>query len=89
MDEGEALDGGNPDPQPGERARARGDGVAVDLVERRAVIRDQRDEIAGQPLGVRSRRVTRPLVDQPVAPERHAAAPGRRVEGENQHWIRL
>ena len=64
------------------------DGYITRLVKRgfRVAICDQ---IPRQALGVRSCRVAGPLLDQAVAPERHAAGSGGRIEGEQKHWVRL
>ena len=84
-DQREALDGGDADPQAGERARSGGDGVALDVARRQAVRAEDGHQIAGQALGVRSGRIAGALLDQAVAPERHAARGGGRIEGEEDH----
>ena len=53
-DQREALDGGDANPQAGERARSGGDGVALDVAGRQAVRAENGHQIAGQALGVRS-----------------------------------
>ena len=84
-DQREALDGGDADPQAGERAGAGGNGVALDVAGRQAVGAENRHQNARQALGVRWARIAGALLDQAVAPERHAARGGGRIEGQEDH----
>lgn len=86
----ETLDGRDADSQSGKRARPRRDREQLDVVNlQRGRIQD-RHNVTGKPLTVRSRRIALPFAaDDAVTHKGDASSARRRVQGQNQHGISM
>jgi hypothetical protein len=86
LHEGKALNRGNSDPQPGERAWTGCNREQIDIGEGQAMRLCQRDELVRQPFRLRTRAIARVLGDDVIVDEQgDAARPRRGVKRKHTH----
>ena len=88
LHERESLQRRDPDPQTGERSWSGGHRKEIDAGEGCLVGAGERENLRGQPLGVRPRRIAAAFVDnRVVVDDRDAAHARRSVQSEHSHLL--